>query len=187
MAWIGHCRCLLTVWFCMCTYSMHAFTVSPGPGISSQQQNSTNRSTHMVPDKDDQTPSMDFQKQHKSKQLWSSSVFVCNWLNHKNHKPTVTVFMCHGSNAVRGYLLLYTCMIKCHQKFASKCLIINYLHKTGFPALEQVMRNSNSPCVNPCSIRKTTWRTGALPRANVGKGMHLKTDDSAAHERSHDK
>lgn len=41
--------------------------------IPSQQQNSMNSSTHMVPDVDDQTPSVDFQKQHKSKQLWSSS------------------------------------------------------------------------------------------------------------------
>lgn len=33
-AWTGHCRCLLTVWFCMCTYRMHAFTACKGPQAS---------------------------------------------------------------------------------------------------------------------------------------------------------
>lgn len=112
----SHCRCLLTVWFCMCTYSMHAFT-HPHKREIVLTKAPTGCKTEMI---------KLHHWIHKTTQIKAAVIKQLDLSvtggseRKKNHKPcTVTVFIYHRSkNTVWGTCYSCTCMIKYHLTFA---------------------------------------------------------------------
>lgn len=165
MAWIGHCRCLLTV-------CMHYAQYPWGPHTPSWQQNSTNKSTRQ------RWSNYITKTQIKAAGIKQLDLSVTGGVSGKKKSPQAQCNCFHVSRDQKhsqGYLLLHL-----YDQMPSNVCFLRDRSLSIY--MKTIIQNRSKLCVTAWSpVRKShvafNWdknqQTVAVPRANVGKDMHF--------------